>query len=262
LLSARPNGSPILQLNRLDDAEAALKSALALAPDEEWFHRLDAAIKEQQCDFPEALDAVDEALRLAPEEPQGHHLRSVILNSMRRRSDAREAAERAVSLAPHESAFHRQLGNLWLEDDPVCAETHYRAALRIDPNNPAALNNLGVALNKQKRTREAAIAFKSALLLNPTMSEARRNTHSTVQQLLGVGGPMVAGAGYFLLKVGVLSAVHGGVAMCAVILLAFGGVRLWRKQSSEECVRDLAAQDPQLYEIYEKLDRDKKKRRL
>jgi hypothetical protein len=67
------------------------------------------------------------------------------------------------------------VGDTWLTEDPSAAEVHYRASLAISPAQPLVLNNLGVALLRQRRRGEAALAFKSALLVDPSSSLPKRN---------------------------------------------------------------------------------------
>ena len=51
----------------------------------------------------------------------------------------------------------------------------YREALRLNPNEPAAYNNIGTLLFRQGKWEEAARFFRRALELNPAYSEAREN---------------------------------------------------------------------------------------
>ena len=246
----------LLSLDRDDEAERVVTAGLAIAPAEEWFYRLRALGQRKQGQFKEALASLDEALRLAPDLAQAHHLQSLVLSDMRMRSEARAAAERAVALSPETAAYHSALGTLQLDDDPAAAEQHYRAALALDPNSAATVNNLGVALRRQKREREAVLAFKAAVGMDPTLEIARRNTHETMRQMMRVG-PLLGGGGLFLVKVLAMSAFRPEVGMVALLLLVgVGGVASWRHFDSKRRLADLAEKDPQLYDLFRKLERD------
>jgi tetratricopeptide (TPR) repeat protein len=246
----------LLSLDREEEALDVVTAGLALDPEEEWFYRLRALGQRQQGQLKEALASLDEALRLDPDLAQAHHLQSLVLSDLRRRSEARAAAERAVALSPETAAYHSALGNLQLDDDPAAAEQHYRAALALDPNSAVTANNLGVALRRQKRDQEAVLAFKSAVRMDPTLEVARRNTHATVRKMMRLG-PLLGGGGLFIVKLLAMSATRPEVGMVALLLLAgVGGVATWRHFDSKRRLADLAEKDPQLYDLFRKLERD------
>ena len=56
----------------------------------------------------------------------------------------------------------------------VEAEQAYRVAIRLNPEHSDAYNNLGVLLNSQKRSREAAVCFSRVITFRPKDPEARR----------------------------------------------------------------------------------------
>ena len=106
--------------------------------------------------------------------------------------------------------------------DNLAAERAYRQALALEPNDVPALNNLGCALLAQKRKTEATLAFKSALLLDPTMSEAKGNTHETMRGLVGS------------------ATTRGVLALVAASVLKFKILWLWvlARQLLEACSRE------------------------
>lgn len=55
------------------------------------------------------------------------------------------------------------------------ASTAYRHALEIDPEEPAALNGLGLLLERQGRWREAVPLFERALRADPSLADAHYN---------------------------------------------------------------------------------------
>ena len=58
------------------------------------------------------------------------------------------------------------------------AELVFRQVLTIAPTNSASLNYLGVSLHSQGKHKDAALAFKSALIINPNLEAAKSNTRS------------------------------------------------------------------------------------
>jgi tetratricopeptide (TPR) repeat protein len=218
----------------------------------------------------EALAAADEAVALAPGDARAHYVRSLVLEQLKRLPLAREAAERAAALDPEPPAFHEQLGDLWLDDEPARAERHYRESIRRDswdqrgPRRARVLNNLGVALTAQKRGREATLAFKAAHLLDPAMKEAKQNARASIQNLVR-GAALLVGVNVLLrfVKTGKHAASFEAlrpykpwlVGATAVLLLASWGVWLWRRSAG---MAQLATDEPELYALYRRLEAERK----
>ena len=122
----------------------AANRAVALAPEEEWGHRLASIALARLRQLEEAVRAAGEAVRLDPNGWRTHVLYSLVAAQVPRLAqDAYRAAQRATELAPHSSDAHFALG---LTSDATgrheeVAE-HYRQALRLDPEHVNALNNL------------------------------------------------------------------------------------------------------------------------
>lgn len=259
----------LLAAGRWDDGVAAAEAGLAVAPEEEWLHRLRALLLRAAGRHEDALASADEAARLAPDLSEAHLVRSYVLESLKRIPAAREAAERAVALSPDDAGAHAQLGDLWLEKDPARAERSYREALSLDPERAMTLNNLGVALGKQERKREAALAFRSAVMLDPTLTVAKQNAHGSVRRLASGGTLLVAvigvtqGAKLFgrLARHTASSPAlqYGLLAAALVGLAATWGIWWWRRTVG---MRRLAETEPLLHGIYERLEADRKAGRL
>ena len=241
-------------------AQRAAEDGLARSPEREWLHRLRCHALRLQQRYDEALEEARTCVRLLPNESQSHAVLGKALAAKKEREAARDAYRCAIALDPEDGALHRELGDLWLDTDPQVAERSYRKALEIDPNDALALNNLGVVFNKTSRPKEAALAFKAAILADPTVQVAKRNAHSTVNARVGkaVGW---GGALYGLLQIGRLASAQG-----AAIALLLGGCgaawfgvrRLWRSRR----IAELKREDPQLWSIFEKVEGDRKAGRL
>ncbi len=258
-----------VHLSRGAHAEAlrATEAGIGATPDSEWLHRLRALALSAMGRRDEALAAADEAVRLGPDLAPAHHVRSVVLEAMKDLPEARAAADRAVELDPEDARYHSQLGDLWLAGDPARAERHYRESLALDPSRASTLNNLGVALNAQKRTRDAALAFRSAVILDPTLTVAKQNTHASVRRLAG-GGALFAVAMGVTQGARLLERIGRGasesmrwIALAVVLagIAATWGIWFWRRTAG---IRRLAETDPQLHAIYVRLEADRKAGRL
>lgn len=246
-------------------AEKAAADGLSRHPHSEWLFRLRSLALRQQKRLPEALAAADESVKLLPDSALGHYTRALALSGMKRIPEARQSAHKAVELDPDNAEIRSHLGDLYLDREPAVAERHYRDALALEPNDACTLNNLGVALKKQGMAKEAAVAFKSAVLLDPTLAVAKRNAHSTVGELMRVGGVLGGGAIVAVQAVRLLALAGGGGAGALIALGLFlggGGYLVWRLVKRQKRKDDLTNLDPQLLEIWKKLDADKKQGRL
>ncbi|HSU05816.1 MAG TPA: tetratricopeptide repeat protein [Acetobacteraceae bacterium] len=67
------------------------------------------------------------------------------------------------------------LGRLLLQSDPAQAERLFRAVLSNSPNDPATLNDLGIALDLLGRHTDAQAAYRHALQTDPGQRAARVN---------------------------------------------------------------------------------------
>jgi len=81
-----------------------------------------------------------------------------------------------VAKAPGNAFAQNNLGlALFDHDQPREAETHYRAALGLNPDLSEAHNNLGVVLTLDQRLSDAIAEYEKALQLKPGYAEAHNN---------------------------------------------------------------------------------------
>jgi tetratricopeptide (TPR) repeat protein len=124
----------------------------------------------------EAVTSAREAVRLAPWDPNSHIglAQALPLTGELRQADM--AAQQAIRLAPNSAGT-------WVAASLVAlgtknwnaAITASRRALAIEPDNYAALNNLGVALRAAGRRREGTELLARAARADPDAPTARRN---------------------------------------------------------------------------------------
>lgn len=94
-----------------------------------------------------------------------------------RRRELEEAMiQHRLDKNPTDAVAHMNLGAILLSRlDPQNAVTQLRAAVRLDPKQPDALNMLGLALATVNRNAEAIVEFQKALQLRPDYASARFN---------------------------------------------------------------------------------------
>lgn len=241
------------------DSEEAILAGLKADPESAWLHRLRSGYWLHACRNAEALEAATESCRLEPSSPLAHHQVSTVLAAMGKKKEARAEAEQAVALAPADGYYHRALGDLLLDGDLPGAEACYREALKLDAEDALALNNLGVALQRQKKRIDAAVCFKAAVLLDPTMKVAKENTHSTVSVLLTAGRWtfwLALAAGLFARWRGW---VHGATE---VVVITLGGTFALAVLHNSWRLLQLRRADPSLRKLWMRIDADKRRGRI
>ena len=62
------------------------------------------------------------------------------------------------------------------------AITHYKTAIKINPNYANTYNNLGAVLAQQGSLKEAINYFQEALRLKPNLISARKNLERAIRE--------------------------------------------------------------------------------
>jgi|TARA_B110000238_G_scaffold172526_1_gene191035 tetratricopeptide (TPR) repeat protein len=109
-----------------------------------------------------------------PNHPFGWKILGSILRKEGKVSEALFFNKKAVKLDPEDANAHNNLGNN-LNDLSrlVEAEESYRQAIILNPNFAEAYNNLGNTLNSLQKPADAEENFKKAIILRPGFSESR-----------------------------------------------------------------------------------------
>jgi len=117
----------------------------------------------------EAEQALRQALALKPAHGKAHFHLGTILKGRKDGAGALAEFRAAAAAEPRLAPAHLQVGNLLLNEhhDPVGAEAAYRSALLADPRMALARYNLGLALLSQRRGAEAQQEFAEAARLDP-----------------------------------------------------------------------------------------------
>jgi len=196
----------------------AAGQALASNPDSEWAHRLQSLALHKLGRHTDAIQAAREAVRLAPHQWQQY---VVLVTAMIPRLDlfraeATWAADRAVELAPQHAETHLTRGVLaGAQGNLVDAERNYREALRLDPENAAARNNLATIQLRGNDLEAATAGFAAALAENPRLQVARDNIDLVCRRVLR--GARLAAQTVFIGAAFVTLSSEGGPAFPATV---------------------------------------------
>jgi tetratricopeptide (TPR) repeat protein len=146
---------------------------------------LEAAVARQEDDFiawnllgvlygrdrrwDEALQAFARSLDAEPRTADALVNRGWVLLELRRYEDAMNAFEVALKLQPRMARAHAGLGSAMIEARGDYREglSRYLTAVKLDPENPALLNDLGWLSYKMNRYPEAVAALEKAADLDP-----------------------------------------------------------------------------------------------
>jgi tetratricopeptide (TPR) repeat protein len=176
-----------LGLHEAQRAVDEARRAITLDPNREWSYRLLAysllaqsrasgAGEEKWPRLQEAERAAREAMRLAPSNFLTHLVAGEVLFERRIIGEARHEAERARDLAPNAVGPWILLSRVEIvAKRPQAAERAAKEALRIDPTNAAARNNLGASLQNRGRMWSAARHYGTAARSDPVNEVVRSN---------------------------------------------------------------------------------------
>ena len=171
---------------RYEDAEAAYRKALELAPDSAHAWNGLGIVLDNQNRYPEAEAAYRKALELAPDLVAAWINLGIALYGQDRYPEAEAAYRKALELAPDYFAAWNNLGNaLDSQNRHPEAEIAYRKALELAPDSAHAWNGLGIVLDNQNRYPEAEAAFLKALELVPDYDYAHSNLAGLYLMKLG-----------------------------------------------------------------------------
>jgi tetratricopeptide (TPR) repeat protein len=249
--AALARGQALVTLGRHRDALAVLARAAVLSPGDPAPWCLQAACHLSLGEPQAALTAAERAVAAAPANSWGHRVRALALAALDRPGDAEGAAAEAVRLAPASvvnlqllaqcqvKAGHKAQGAdtaervrqlapadpaTWLllnfvalrSGQPGEAARHALQALRLDPTNSLALNNLGVAYRHQFRFIRALQCFIRSWRLAPNAAHARRN----------IAGALVSLA--VLTVVGTVQLATHGPGWLSLVVPIGAALVLWR----------------------------------
>jgi tetratricopeptide (TPR) repeat protein len=127
----------------------------------------------QNRQFPQAEAALRRAISMAPDEPVEWSTLGWALWQQDKGAEARADLERAITLDPELPESHNNLANVeWGTGDQAGAEQHFREALRLQPGIAEWRLNLARVLATRGEIPEARFQFEQAIRLKPDLAEA------------------------------------------------------------------------------------------
>lgn len=175
LLAALDNAAFVARVNNQPEfLERSLAVARTADPDP-WRDRFRQPAAWYERDT--LLTLYDEA-RSSAEPPPAHQLVivGVLLSGLGANDKTIEILREACRLNPVDFWVNLELGNaLARAGRPADATQYFRAAVTIQPDNPAAWITLGAQLSRSGAREEALIAIHHAIELNPRVLPAWRN---------------------------------------------------------------------------------------
>jgi tetratricopeptide (TPR) repeat protein len=169
------HASACMELQRIDEAHAAIEQAMALAPDWEAAHFELGKLWLRSDDTERAASAFAEAGRLMPSFAAAFGNLGAALGELDRHEDALEALKQALRFDPFGHAILNNIGavarDLGRLDE---AETAFRQALVHAPRFVFAHYNLGHTCFLQGRFADARDAYEAGLAADPQPGARQR----------------------------------------------------------------------------------------
>jgi tetratricopeptide (TPR) repeat protein len=152
-----------LVLHRCDrnrQAQAAIDEAIRLDPEDADAFTLLASIHLALGDWPASLAAAEQALALSPEHVDAANFRAMALVRLGRKTEAAATVDFALHRDPENAFSHANQGwNCLHRDDPQGALTHFREALRLDPDLDYAREGMLEALKARNPVYRLMLAY-------------------------------------------------------------------------------------------------------
>ncbi len=159
---------------RWEDAEAAYRRAIAMAPGSARAHNNLADVLRARGEFAAALTSVQQALALDPQNPEALRNCAAIQHALGDFAAAAAVTRTAMQATPDDHRLHLTLARI--EHDAGRfkeAATSYAAFLRASPDHAGALTDLGMIYIELNQDELALESFKKALLAAPEHTPAQ-----------------------------------------------------------------------------------------
>ena len=167
---------------KLPEAESLCRQILQSFPKHAGALHLLGIIAHQAGNAPAGIELLQQAVAAKGDVALYHTNLGEMLRLSGRFKEAIAAGLRAIELEPNQPAALNNLGIAYFDtEDFEPAERCYRRALALDPGFAEAYSNLGNVLRTQKRLDEAVDAYNRAIELKPTYAEAYNNLGTTLR---------------------------------------------------------------------------------
>jgi tetratricopeptide (TPR) repeat protein len=161
---------------RAAEAESLCRQILQSFPQHADALHLLGVIAHQSGNAPAAIDLLRRAIAAKGDVPLYHSNLGEMLRLGGRATEAVASGRRSIELDPNNPSALNNLGIAYFDtEDYDTAEHCYRRAIALDPRFAEAYSNLGNALRAKKRFDEAVVAYNRAIELKPNYAEAYNN---------------------------------------------------------------------------------------
>ena len=168
---------------RLSDAIDELNRALAIRPNYEDARRQLGAVLARQQKVDAAILEFRRAIALRPASPLGYSEMGVALFAASRYDEAAEVLEELVKVVPDSHLGFQQLGTVYqMMGRPDAALANYQKSIAIRPT-ASAFTNIGALLHEKGDFAEAVKAYEQALAIRPNATSAHRNLGDALLRL-------------------------------------------------------------------------------
>jgi tetratricopeptide (TPR) repeat protein len=161
------------QLGKLPESVETFRRVIELDPLSSEAHENLAIALGDQADLAAALKESSTAVRLSPRSASAHFLRGRLLIDLGKHEEARDEFRETLDIAPDysEATYYWAV----LEGDEGNRKMQanlLKRYIRLRPDQAAAFDQLGHALEEEHQESEAVVAWRRAIALNPEYSEA------------------------------------------------------------------------------------------
>jgi tetratricopeptide (TPR) repeat protein/tRNA A-37 threonylcarbamoyl transferase component Bud32 len=160
---------------KLDEAAAACRSAIAIKPNyAPACNTLGIVLRDQKKPH-EALAAYRKAIDFKPDFAEAYYNIGLVTFDLKELDQAVAAYRKTIALQPDYADALANLGAVLCDvvNEPEEAETHLRKAIELNPRDWQAHFNLGFALFKQARFRDAEIPLQNGPKILPNNDPRR-----------------------------------------------------------------------------------------
>jgi len=174
-------GLALQQLHKYDDAVAAFKEAVTLAPDDPVRHVLLIQGFSAAGRHKDAIETAQKAVTQFPEDTSVRYQLGATLDRAGRRDESEKTFRALIAADPLDAGALNYLGYMLVERGPSAnldeAVSLIQRALKVDPDNPSFLDSLGWAYVQQGKLDLADPALTTAAEKLPS--------NSVIQEHLG-----------------------------------------------------------------------------
>jgi tetratricopeptide (TPR) repeat protein len=167
-------------MGRPQDGEAYSRKVIATHPDsipaqEARLYLADALQAENK--FDQAAEEIRQLLAGDPDNYVAHNESGIILARQGLTQEALNEFRLSLAIQPNQPLVHYKIGSILMvrtHQFPAAVD-EFEQAVKLDPANAHAHNDLGVALSQLGDYEKAVAQFNDAIQIDPTYADARRN---------------------------------------------------------------------------------------